>query len=514
MSKEVKGNDSEKEIHHRSIINGKWQESAQQLAVYSPWQKNSVSTSTSTSISVAERVPYSHASLATAAQVEEALATTETAFAQYRHSSRYIRSALLLAMARLMGERRQELAESIVGEAGKPLTLALTEVTRAIGTFTIASEEVKRFGGKIVPVNTDASSRAFTSSEVHSFPRGPVLAITPFNFPLNLMAHKVAPALAAGCSIIVKPPPQAPGAARMLAEIFVQAAQEVSDASEQIPLSVFQVFSANNELVMPAITDPRIKTLSFTGSERVGWMMQEKANKKLVILELGGNAAVIVHSDADLKRAATRCAFGAFAYAGQICISVQRILVHRSVAAEFQKLLLEATAALGFGDPWSASTVIGPLIDSGAVKRIMSWIDEAKDHGAHLLCGGSISKIAPQMMEPTLISGVKTTDRLFTEEVFGPVALLDTYETVEEAINSVNNSRFGLQAGVFTDSHQMIHRLTQELEVGGLIVNEIPTFRADHLPYGGVKESGLGREGVHSAMEHFSEQKVVVTWHG
>jgi len=434
-----------------------------------------------------------------------------SAFHAYRKSSPYIRSALLLSLARQLHARRKELTQILVNEAGKPWTLSDGEVGRAIQTCTIAAEEAKRWGGELIPVDIEPGGRGYGMGMVRWVPRGPVLAITPFNFPLNLVMHKVAPALAAGCSIIVKPPPQAPGAAHLLVELFAVACEEVKDSKEQVPSGILQVVSCENEATLQMVTDPRIHTVSFTGSESVGWMLQEKARKKHVILELGGNAAVIIHQDADLERAALRCAFGGFAYAGQVCISVQRIFVHKAVAEKFQGLFLAAVSKLRVGDPMDPTVLVGSVIDTKAADRVMAWIEEAQTHGARVLCGGTR---AGNLIQPTVLTGVTSTLKLACEEVFGPVVLLDEYTELEEGIARVNASRFGLQAGVFTDSQRVAQVAMEDLEVGGLLINDVPTFRADHMPYGGVKESGTGREGVRFAMEHFSERKTIITWNG
>lgn len=480
---------------HRLFIAGHWLESQSPLTLHSPFGGEVVA----------------QVDQANHAQMEEALTAAAIGFTQFRYSSRFLRSRLLTAIALGIAARRADLLDCIIHEAGKPYGLADVEINRAIGTFTIASEEAKRMGGEIVPVDIDASGRAYQSAQSHWTPKGPVLAIAPFNFPLNLVAHKVAPALAVGASVVIKPPPQAPGAAVILAEIFEKAAQEVSDSRESVPLNALQVVMGPNDVIGKAVTDPRIAILSFTGSDKVGWMLQEKAARKRVALELGGNAAVIVHSDADLSRAAARTAFGAFAYAGQICISVQRILVQKDVADRFQQLLLEETARLGVGDPANKDTIVGPVIDSGAADRLMSWIHEATSDGAKIIYGG---RRRDNVIEPTVLTGVKSSHKLSSEEAFGPVVIMDTYDKFEDAVESVNHSRFGLQAGVFTDSAKLIQYGTERLEVGGLIINEVPTFRADNMPYGGVKESGLGREGVRFTMEEFCERKTIVQWQG
>lgn len=448
---------------------------------------------------------------ASAAQLEAALAAADDAAKPFRRLSRHARSRLLAAMAAGLSARRADLAAVIVAEAGKPWTLADAEVSRAINTFTIAAEEAKRLGGEIVPVDVEPAGRAYDPAVSHWTPRGPILAIAPFNFPLNLVAHKVAPALAVGAPVLLKPPPQAPGASQLLSEIFEKAAAEASDARESVPLAALQVVNASNEVIGAAVTDPRIQILSFTGSDKVGWLLQGKATRKKVILELGGNAAVIVAADADLARAAARCAFGGFAYAGQICISVQRILVQKSVAAKFASLFVEEVRKLGTGDPALKSTVVGPLIDAGAADRIMAWIDEAKKDGATVLAGGG--RKGPTI-EPTVLSGVKETAKLSCEEAFGPIVVLDEFDAFDDAVAAVNRSRFGLQAGIFTDSAALIAQASDDLEVGGIIVNDIPTYRADNMPYGGVKDSGLGREGVRYTMEEYCERRTVVRWRG
>ncbi len=399
----------------------------------------------------------------------------------------------------------------MVEEAGKPRTLSEVEVSRAVQTFTVASEEAKRLGGEVVPMDWDAGGRAYSPAVSMLVPRGPVLAISPFNFPLNLVAHKVAPALAVGAPILVKPAPQAPGASSILARIFEESAQAVSDASEQVPLAALQWVQASNEVIARAVQDPRLPVLSFTGSDRVGWSLQQQALRKRVLLELGGNAAVIVHSDADLARAATRCAYGAFAYAGQICISVQRIFVQESVLPKFRGLFLAEVAKVRSGDPADPATLVGPIIDSGQADRILAWIDEAKRAGARVLVGGGRSG---NVVAPTVLEDVASDQKLVCEEAFGPVATVSSYRDFSEAVSLVNSSRFGLQAGVFSESAKLIRMASEELEVGGILVNEIPTYRADHMPYGGVKDSGLGREGLRYAMEELCERRTVVSWRG
>ncbi|HEX4046804.1 MAG TPA: aldehyde dehydrogenase family protein [Elusimicrobiota bacterium] len=480
---------------HRLFIDGGWEDGASSREILSPFSGKAVA----------------RCAQASPEQLERALAAAERDGKAFRKISRYARSRLLAAMARGIERRRAELSACIVSEAGKPVTLADGEAGRATSTFTLAAEEAKRLGGEVVPVDLDSAGRAFAPAVSHWAPRGPVLAIAPFNFPLNLVAHKVAPALAVGASVIVKPPPQAPGAARILAEIFQEAAGEASDARETIPPAALQVLSGSNDVVGRAVLDPRIAILSFTGSDKAGWLLQGQAVRKKVLLELGGNAAVIVEADADLARAAARCAYGAFAYAGQVCISVQRILVRKEAAARFTELLLAETAKIQCGDPARPEVLAGPLIDAAAADRVAAWIEESRRDGAKVLCGGAR---AGNVIAPAVVAGVKPSAKLSCEEVFGPVATVGEYASLDEAIAAVNASRFGLQAGLFAGSAASIRRAADELEVGGLLVNEVPTYRADNLPYGGLKDSGLGREGVRYAMEEYCERRTVVEWRG
>ena len=482
-------------MRHKLWIAGSFREGPAQVEIRSPF--------TGEVVTVADQ--------ADAALMEEALAAAKAAARPFREVSRYTRSRLLQAMAKHIAERRQDFVSAIVDEAGKPVTLADAEVSRALSTFSIGADEAKRYGGEVFPVDIEASGRAYDMGFSTLVPRGPVLAITPFNFPLNLVAHKVVPALAAGAPILVKPAPQTPGAVALLAEVFAKALEEVADDREAVPPAALQAVSCSNEVASLAVQDGRIATLSFTGSGPVGWTLQALAKGKRVTLELGGNASVIVHKDADLTRAAQRCAFGAFAYAGQVCISVQNILVHRDVYEPFRELFLGELKRVRYGDPRQKETLVGPLINEGAVERIIAWVEEAKLGGASVVSFGEREK---NTLPPMLLEGTPRACRLSVEEAFGPVALMAPYADIGEAIETVNASRFGLQAGIFTDSHAVVRRAIAEIDAGGILINEVPTFRADHMPYGGVKESGLGREGVRYAMEEYSERKTVIAWKG
>lgn len=479
----------------RLWISGRWEKGTSSHDVVSPFTQKKVGSYES----------------ANGVQIERILNAAESSFRVFRNTSRYIRSRLLGEMANGIETRRQALVERMVGEAGKPRSLAEIEVSRAVGTFSTAAEETKRYGGELLPVDLDSGGRSFSSALSSRVPRGPILGITPFNFPLNLVAHKVAPALAVGAPIILKPPPQAPGASQILGEVFESAAQKVSDSREGIPTSAFQIVQASNDLIQKMLDDERIEILSFTGSDKVGWMLRDRARKKKVVLELGGNAAAIVANDADLSRAAARIAFGGYAYSGQICISVQRVFVDASVFDSFLKLLIREIEALKVGDPNSAETLVGPVIDAKNKDRILEWVREAESLGAKKILGG---KSDDNVLWPILMANVPAKAKLNCEEVFGPVVIVSSYRSQEEVFDFVNASSFGLQAGIFTDSQSFIHKAYRELEVGALIVNEIPTFRADQLPYGGVKNSGLGREGVRFAMEEFTELKTLISYTG
>jgi glyceraldehyde-3-phosphate dehydrogenase (NADP+) len=404
---------------------------------------------------------------------------------------------LLQRIAGSLYDRREEVARLITSEAGKPIGDSRREVSRAVQTFTVAAEEAKRIGGDVVPLDwTPGTDSHF--GILRRFPIGPILGITPFNFPLNLVAHKVAPALASGNPILIKPAPQTPLTALLLGEVALDAG---------LPPGGLNVLPCDNQVAERLVIDPRFKLLSFTGSAAVGWRLKEKCGKKKVVLELGGNAGVIVEPDADLDFAAQRCATGGFGYAGQTCISVQRILVHHSVADLFTTKLLLQVARLKGGDPSDDGTVVGPLIDGKTADRVEAWIQEAVSLGARVLLGG---KRMGSVFEATVLSNVTPTMKVSCQEVFGPVVTVMPYRRFEEAIEALNQSDYGLQAGVFTQDVNKVFYAFRHLEVGAVLANEIPTFRADHMPYGGVKESGLGREGLKAAIEEMTEPRFLV----
>jgi glyceraldehyde-3-phosphate dehydrogenase (NADP+) len=404
---------------------------------------------------------------------------------------------MLQNAAHALQARQEEFARTMTTEAGKPLSDARREVGRAIQTFSIAAEEAKRIGGEVVPLDWSPGMESHWGV-TRRFPIGPILGITPFNFPLNLVAHKVAPALAAGNSILIKPAPQTPLTALLLGELLTEAG---------VPPGGLNVLPCNNAVAEQLVVEPRFKLLSFTGSAPVGWMLKAKCGKKKVVLELGGNAAVIVEPDADLDYAVQRCVTGGFTYAGQTCISVQRIFIHESVAAAFTENLVGLVRRLETGDPGNERTVVGPLIDSGAAERIEGWIGEAVTQGAQLLSGGTR---AGSVVQPTVLSEVTATMKVSCREVFGPLVTVTPYHEFDAVLRSVNESDYGLQAGIFTQNVGRIFRAFEQLDVGAVLANEIPTFRADHMPYGGVKDSGIGREGVRYAIEDMTEPKLLV----
>ncbi len=448
------------------------------------------------------RAPYDGSVIArvfqgTREHAEAAIAASVKAFGTTRRLPAFERQRVLRRVAQAITERKEEFVRTLAQEAGKPIKAARSEVERAIFTFTVAAEESTRIYGEYLPLDW----QEFTAGRwgiVRRFPLGPLAGITPFNFPLNLVAHKVAPAIAAGCSMVVKPAPQTPLSALLLAEAVQQAGW---------PDGALNVLPLSNEDAGLLVSDERIKLISFTGSAAVGWEIKKRAGKKKVILELGGNAGVIVHSDADLAYAADRCVAGGFAYAGQTCISVQRILVERSVHGKFTELLLAGVKRLRTGDPLEETTDLGPLIRESDARRASEWVQEAVRGGASLLCGGQRKG---SILEPAVLAGTRAEMRVNCQEVFAPVVTVEPYDDFKEAVRQVNNSPYGLQAGVFTRDAKLLFHAYEELEVGSVIAGDVPTFRIDHMPYGGIKDSGLGREGLRYAIEEMTEPKLLV----
>ncbi|HEY5093982.1 MAG TPA: aldehyde dehydrogenase family protein [Candidatus Eremiobacteraceae bacterium] len=433
----------------------------------------------------------------TAADLDDAISAASAAFDSFRRWPRYKRKDLLLGVAARLRERRAEFVDLMIAESGKPRTYAGIEVDRAVSTFTLAAEESTRFGGEMLPLDLAPSTEGYTAI-VARFPIGVIGAISPFNFPLNLVAHKLAPALAVGNTVVLKPPPQAPLSALLLADVCYDAGLPASALSVvHCPVGVAQTIAA----------DERIAMLSFTGSAKVGWHLKSVAGKKKVVLELGGNAAALVFADADVAWAAKRCALGSFAHAGQVCIKVQRIFVEQTVFDAFVTLFRQETAALHVGDPASPETLVGPMIDTASADRVSAWVEEAVRAGAKVLAGGARRL---NVLEPTILTGTTPAMKVEAEEIFGPVSTIAPVASIDEAFARANETRYGLQAGVFTFDVRSIAKAFDELNVGGVICNDYPTLRVDNFPYGGVKESGFGREGVRYAMEEMTELKTLV----
>jgi acyl-CoA reductase-like NAD-dependent aldehyde dehydrogenase len=471
------------------LLDGKWVTDGEPLEVHSPYDGSLVATTF--------RPTREH--------LETAIGAAVRAFEVTRKMQAYERQSVLWAMAELVGQHRERLARTVAQEAAKPIKTARAEIERCVFTFKVAAEESVRIYGEYLPLDLQAAT-AGRWAIVRRFPLGPIASISPFNFPVNLVAHKWAPAVAAGCTIVHKPASQTPLGSLILAELMEQAGW---------PAGALNVLPVSGGEAERLVTDERLKKLTFTGSADVGWRLKARAGKKHVTLELGGNAAVIIHHDADLEFAAERCATGGFSHAGQSCISVQRILVHESVYDKFVGLLLSCVKKLVVGDPLEESTDVGPLISADDARRAVEWVEEAAAGGAKVLCGGSLlpSPNPPQpsaLMEPTVLTGTRPEMRVNCLEVFAPVVTVEPYQAFRDALRQANDSKYGLQAGVFTRDASLIFEAYETLEVGGVIVGDVPTFRIDHMPYGGTKDSGLGREGLRYAIEEMTERKLLV----
>ncbi len=465
---------------YKLLLNGEWKESKTVKEIKSPYDR-----------SIIGKVHF-----AAKEQVEEALAASDNAFLKTRRLSSYERSTILEKISARIKARREDLARSITLQSGKVIRDARAEVDRAVMTFDIASEEAKRMGGELIPLDLGAAS-ARRLGLVRRFPVGVVTAITPFNFPLNLVAHKVAPALAVGNTLVLRPASQVPITALLLGEII----QETD-----YPHGGFNVLPAGYKESEILLTDDVVKKVTFTGSPAVGWELKKKAYQKKVTLELGGNAAVIVEPDTDLEFALPRIVTGSFSYSGQICISIQRIFLHESIYDRFMAEFTRHTQKLKQGDPMAEDTDIGPMITLDAAKQTEEWIQEAVGMGARIVCGGKRDGV---MFEPTILEEVIPDLRISWLEAFAPVVVVYPYRDFGKALEAVNYSIYGLQAGVFTNDIRKTFEAYDTLEVGGVIVNDIPTFRIDHMPYGGVKQSGFGREGIRYAIEEMTELKLL-----
>ncbi|UYN89322.1 MAG: aldehyde dehydrogenase family protein [Anaerolineales bacterium] len=463
-----------------ALLNGQWVKTGDAIEVRSPYNDALVA--------VVHR--------AGPKEIEQAIADATRAFQVTRKLPSWKKAEMLMKVSEGILARREDLARTIALEAGKPIRTARLEVDRAAYTFQVAAEESKRHYGEIVPLDWLPGTENRVA-HIHRVPLGPIAGIAPFNFPLNLVAHKVAPAMAAGNPIVLRPASATPVSALKLGEIIQEAGW---------PDGGYSVVTSATKDAAPLIEDPRIKLLTFTGSPAVGWSLKGKAGMKRVTLELGGNAGVIVHDDADVKYAAERVAWGGFSYAGQSCISVQRVYASAKIYEDFVDDLIPRVKALVVGDPLDEKTDVGPVIDSGAADRVEEWLAEAKAGGAEVLAGG---KRDGNLVEPTVLASLKEDMNVSCQEVFGPLVGLFQYTDVNQAIHSVGASDFGLQAGIFTQDMNIVNKAFEEIEVGGLMVNDVSTFRIDHMPYGGVKQSGFGREGLRYAIEEMTELKLV-----
>ena len=435
--------------------------------------------------------------LADARAIDAGIAAAAAAAEPMRELPAYERQAVLQHCVRRFEERADELAMALCVEAGKPIRDSRGEVTRLIDTFRIASEESVRIYGEVMPLDISPRARGYRGMWKR-VPIGPCSFISPFNFPLNLAAHKVAPALAVGCPFVLKPASRTPIGALLIGEVL---------AETDLPEGAFSILPVSRDGAELFTVDERLKLLSFTGSPGVGWDLKARAGKKKVVLELGGNAAVVVDADADLDDAVERIVFGAFYQSGQSCIGVQRVIAHESIYAAFRDKLAAATQKLVMGDPKDEQTFIGPMISEGEAERLEGWIQAAVAAGAKLVCGG---KREGPMLEATLLEEVDRDQDVARREAFGPVAVLSSFGDFEEALAEVNDSVYGLQAGIFTRDLYRMQRAWDVLDVGGVVIGDVPSWRVDHMPYGGVKESGLGREGIRFAMEDMTEIRLLV----
>ncbi|MFN6963956.1 MAG: aldehyde dehydrogenase family protein [Pyrinomonadaceae bacterium] len=466
----------------RILIDGDWRDGAGDIDVRSPYSGERLATVAS----------------AGADELEAALAAAHKAARAMRGLARFQIARGLRRIADGVESRKEVFARTIALESAKPIKLARGETERAIATFEYAAGEAERFVGEVVAIDTQPGGRGRTG-RTEWVPRGVIYGITPFNFPLNLVAHKVAPALASGNAIVIKPSPRTPLTALLLGEVFLESG---------LPPAALQVVPMPVELIERVIDDERVAMISFTGSAEVGWKLKKAASAKAVALELGGNAPVIVDRSADVEASVSKCVTGAFAYSGQVCISVQRIYVDGSLFDDWTERFVDGARRLRSGDPLDESTQISSMIDEAAAQRAGSWIKEAADNGARVMCGGERSG---SFLEPTVLTGTHSEMRVVSEEVFAPVAVVEPFETFADALREANNSRYGLQAGVFTSDIANANLAARELEFGGVIINDIPTFRVDNMPYGGVKGSGFGREGLRYAMEEMCERRLIVS---
>lgn len=469
-------------------------------ATHRPFYLAGEPTDSKAAISVLNKYNGSSFASVAAAQpedIEEAIRAAAAAFEQTRRLAAFERERILRQLADAVSGRRRELVDTLVVEAGKPMKYAEIEVSRTIDILDESARCAVEQPGVYMPMDQTPRGAAYRAVW-RRVPIGPVTCITPFNFPLALVAHKIGPAIAAGCPFLLKPASGTPMSALMLAELLCRT---------EWPKAAFSVLPCNSAHAAPLVTDARIRVLTFTGSAEVGWGLRATAGHKKVVLELGGNAAAIVCRDADPRDAARRCATGAFAQAGQSCISVQRIFVERSIYDEFKRHLVEAAGAMVVGNPARPETEVGPLIAESEARRLEDWVMEAERDGARVLCGARRDRAT---YVPTVIENARSTHRVSCCEAFGPIVTLTAFDDFADALRMVNDTPFGLQAGIFTNELHRAWKAFDVLDVGGVVINDVPTFRADNAPYGGMKSSGLGREGPRWAIEDYTEIKTIL----
>ncbi len=435
--------------------------------------------------------------LASAGELEKAIQKAESIRTRLAEMPAYQVSEALFEISGKIKKGREDLAKVLAMESGKPMRYALGEIDRAAQTFLVAAEESKRIPGEYLSLDWTPAGEG-KEAWVKYFPVGLIAGIAPFNFPMNLAVHKIAPALASGNPIILKPARSTPLSVLELARIIDQTS---------FPKGVLSILPMDRESGNQLVTDNRFKMLTFTGSPEVGWKMKTDAGKKKVVLELGGNAGVIVAQSANIEKAVERCLIGGFAYSGQVCIHVQRIYVHESLFDGFAEKFVQRVEQLKVGDPLDPSTDISVMIDEENAERVSEWVGEAVKTGGKILTGGEKEG---SYFQPTVLTNTKNEMKVCSLEIFGPVVTLEPFSSFQQALNEVNNSRYGLQAGVFTSSLTEMNQAFNHLQVGGVIINDVPTFRVDHMPYGGVKDSGLGREGVKYAIHEMLEPRLLV----
>jgi len=471
-------------IEKRALIGGEWRETGQWIEVEYPYTGEVIG----------------RASLCGEDHVKEAIERAEEGFRKISSTTSYERYSILMRAASILEKRAEEFAKTLVLEVGKTIKEARTEVARAIQTLIFSAEEAKRIGGETFPADAHPNGKGKVGFYIR-VPVGIVSAITPFNFPLNLSMHKVAPALACGNAVLLKPSERTPLTPLMLAEVLLEAG---------LPPKALSVLPGYGDVGKAMTTHPSVRVVSFTGSRKVGEIITKQAGIKRVVLELGSNSAIVVHRDGNIEKAVEKAVLGGYAIAGQVCISVQRVFVHQDIFEEFTERLKDRVKTLRVGDPMDEETDVGPMIGVSEVGRVREWIEEAISRGAKLEVGGVACAEKTALFEPTVVSLVPPETKLFKEEAFAPVVIVDPFRDTEEALDLVNRSEYGLQLGVFTEDIKTAWEFIKRAEVGGVLINEGPTFRIDHQPYGGFKNSGIGREGPKFAVEDYTEIKTVL----